>query len=164
MSASPLPHFLQSAVCGEHVNMKTMQCRQPTERSVVIRTSETRDSAQPGRAWPCAQCRGGPAVPSFLEAWLEREFFCCQIVGLGKGSGGGFHQQAMLKCWTTSQGKLSWSPGQGSFCPSVSQTSCFWDIWENLHSTNLLVASPTLCSSISCVAPRSWPTKALPYR
>lgn len=36
MSASPLPHFLQSAVCGEHVNMKTMQCRQPTERSVVI--------------------------------------------------------------------------------------------------------------------------------
>lgn len=58
MSASPLLHFLQSAACREHVNVKTMQCCQPTETTVVIRTSKTWDLAQPGRVGP-AQNSGG---------------------------------------------------------------------------------------------------------
>ena len=63
MSASPLPHFLQSAVCGEHVNMKTMQCRQPAERAVVICTSETRDSAQPGEVLALCTTEGWSCCP-----------------------------------------------------------------------------------------------------
>lgn len=123
---SVLPHFLKSAVRGERVNMETTLCRQPRELWL---------SATPNGSAPVT-------VQALLHpaAWMpnpERNF-CHQIVGFGKGPGGGFHSKAQTVFF----------PGE-TRCPWVRACSAplshrfhISGIFKrNLHSTVMLLAS-----------------------